>query len=499
MLLKDYGLGQREGKIYDLRNTGRRKYFTDDELFLFLKHKGVPIPKIEESIKVLKEEADKASKPGEVSKVKIEIASEMNPFRNIVIITNVTERSDVVYYKNGNITEVISSLSAFDSRLLRNILRVYEPDFLDGLHYRMASAISPKDWTLISDIQVLDICFNVGILNTTVERITVRSDMHPAILEHLNKMCLVTIPFKLQEGVGLQDLHPYLRDFLERVEYHEYLCAILYSHFCGNLLPYVVYLKGNGGDAKTSFISMLGRLTRSIATFDGSDRFNYFNMYGKSILGLSENESTKLMENKVVKSVTGGNYVPIEGKGRNSFNGQVRGLILVDSNYDLELLGKEYEKRRLRYFRVQPLVKSHDFVEVLQEYFIDQMLTTSNEFLNYCRQWYEKLQIVGSHGLVQTLPNHEEIFQELIDVVQEHKFGEFYRNFICRKYIICEGSKCESLEILTEIERRFPREPFIIRNFKKYLESNYSIKISGKFFIGIKRYNKELEDDMPKE
>lgn len=500
MSLQDYGLSQKEGKIYDARNSSaKKKILTDDELFLLLKHQGIPIAQIEEKVQTLKIEAQQASKPISLSEVKVKIAKEMNPFKNLFIVTNITNRSDVVYYRNGTDTETVCSLDAFDSRMLRSILRRYEPDFLDELHQNMANAISPKDWTLISDLQVLDICLNTGIFNNTVQKMTVKSDMHPAVVSGSETLSLTTIPYSYQENINLDNLHIYLKDFLSRVEHHEYLCALLYSHFLGNLLPYVIYLRGEGGDGKTSFVSMLGRLARSFATFDSSERFNYFNMYGKSIIGLNENESSKLMQSRVLKSISGGNYVQIEGKGRNSFAGQVRGLVIVDSNYDLELIGREDEKRRLRYFKVSRIVKSSDFVTVSQDYFVDKMLSTSNEFLNYCRQWYEQLQIPGSHGLISANPNHDETFQELVDVLQEHRFSEFYRSYIQKRFIFKPEEKCNSVEILTELERRYPRDPYVVRNFKKYFEVHHNVKCSGKYFVGLCKYNKELQDAMPRE
>jgi len=202
------------------------------------------------------------------------------------------------------------------------------------------------------------------------------------------------------------------------------------------------------------------------------------------------------MQNRVVKSITGGNNVQVEGKGKNSFSGQVRGLIIIDSNYDLELLGREDEKRRLRYFRVNAINKTVNHVTIAQDTFIDQLGQTPNEFLNYCRTCYENLNIIGSGGLIQETPNHEEIFKELTDSLQEHKFADFYKQNISKTYIL--SGKCESVDILLALEKKFPKDPYVQRNFKKYLEVQYGIKPSGKYFLGLSKFDKDLQDAMPK-
>jgi len=427
-----------------------------------------------------------------ISTQKIEVIKKYQPLKNFLIVRNIVSQASIVYYRNNTHTMVVCSSAAFDGRYAKQVLEEFELEALNTYHDEMSKLIDPKDCTRVPIFQSLDVCFNTGsnipVINTT-------NDPHPACVEGVSKFSLTIIPYVHQKCTFSQLNEP-LKDFLIRTEHHEYLCAILWSHFIGNLLPYVIYLRGDGGDGKTSFINMLGKLAKSYANFDGGDRFNYFNMFGKSIIGLNENESSKLMQNRVVKSITGGNNVQVEGKGKNSFSGQVRGLVVIDSNYDLELLGREDEKRRLRYFRVKPINKTVNHVTIAQDTFIEQLGETPQEFLNYCRVCYENLNIPGSGGLIKETPNHNEVFTELTDSLQEHKFAEFYRHNIAKNYIL-EG-KCESIDILLALEKKFPKEPFVQRNFKKYLETHYGIKPSGKYFIGLSKFDKELQEAMPK-
>lgn len=426
-----------------------------------------------------------------ISTQKIAVINKHNIFKNFLEVRNDVSQSSVIYYRNNIQTQAVCSTEAFDSKFAKGILEKYEPEAFTLFHNELASLIDPKDWTRVSMTQTLDVVLNTNRNITKIETIT---DPHPAVVEGITRFSLRIIPFEPKDGY-FHTLNPHLADFLGRTEHHAYLCAILWSNFIGNLLPYVIYLRGDGGDGKTSFINMLGRLARSFTNFDGGDRFNYFNMFGKSIISLNENESSKLMQNRVVKSITGGNSVQIEGKGKNSYSGQIRGLILIDSNYDLELLNRADEKRRLRYFEVTPITKTDNFVTIAQDEFVGLMGSTPNEFLSYCRNCYNDLQISGSGGLIKELPNHEETFLRLTDPLQEHKFGEFYRQNIEKAYIL-EG-KCEAIDILLALEKKFPKDKFVARGFKKYLEGKYNIKSSGKYFVGLSKFDKELQNAMP--
>lgn len=485
----------KNGKYYEKKvGSGRPKEYNEASLMIELLKNGSNPSNVQEEVKnlLLSAEDDNTDSLGvDISTLKLEIIQKYDIFKNFFIVENEVSQSSVVYYKNEINTSTVCSAAAFDSKFAKPILEKYEKDNLDDFHKELARLIDPKDWTRVPVLQSLDTCLNVS---KNLKTIVTSGDPHPAVIEGLDKFSLSIIPY-VYHKYSFKDLNKPLQDFLERTEYHEYLCAVLWSHFIGNLLPYVIYLRGDGGDGKTSFINMLGKLTKSYSNFDGGDRFNYFNMFGKSIIGLNENESSKLMQNRVVKSITGGNSVQIEGKGKNSYSGQVRGLIIIDSNYDLELLGREDEKRRLRYFRVSPLMSQDGFIKMSQDKFLEVLGSTPNEFLNYCRECYEELEIKGSGGLIKETPNHNTIFTELTDNIQEHKFAEFYRQNISKNYVL-EG-KCESLEILLALEKRFPKDTYVQRNFKKYLESHYGIKPSGKYFIGLSKHDKELIEALP--
>ena len=495
-------LMKKDGKYYKKHiGAGRHQELTDQKLITLLMTAGFSIEDAMNRMVKAKEQAidyseinsKNSEEAYDISTLKIDVIKKHNIFKNFLIVKNEVSQSSVVYYRNDTNTTSVCSAAAFDSRFAKNILEEFELDVLNDFHSELSRLIDPKDWTRVSIFQSLDVCLNIG---RDIKTISTTFDPHPACVQGIDKFSLTIIPYS-QKDITFVALNPYLQDFLRRTEHHTYLCAILWSHFIGNLLPYVIYLRGDGGDGKTSFINMLGKLARSYANFDGGDRFNYFNMFGKSIIGLNENESSKLMQNRVVKSISGGNSVQIEGKGKNSYSGQVRGLIIIDSNYDLELLGRQDEKRRLRYFRITVIDKTLNPITISQDTFIELLGQTPNEFLNYCRVCYEKLNIPGSGGLIQDTPNHDQIFTELTDSLQEHKFAEFYKHNIEKTHIL-EG-KCESVNILLALEKKFPKDPYVQRNFKKYLETHYKIKPSGKYFIGLSKFDKELQEAMPKE
>lgn len=485
----------KKGKYYIKHvGPGRPKEITEAAVMIDLLKSGSKPTEVQEIVNNLFQNAEVIEEPDfiDIAAVKTDVIKKHNILKNFLIVRNEVSQSSVVYYRNNINTMSVCSAAALDSRFIKTVLEEFEEDALEDFHQELSRLIDPKDNTRVSVLQSIDVCLNVA---KNIKTITTAFDPHPACIQGISKFSLTVIPY-IQNVSTFCDLNPYLQDFLERTEHHEYLCAILWSHFIGNLLPYVIYLRGDGGDGKTSFINMLGKLARSYSNFDGGDRFNYFNMFGKSIIGLNENESSKLMQNRVVKSISGGNSVQIEGKGKNSYSGQVRGLIMIDSNYDLELLNREDEKRRLRYFRVKALNRAIDSPIIAQDTFIDLLSQTNNEFLNYCRICYENLNIPNSGGLIQKTPNHDQIFIELTDNIQEHKFAEFYKYNIEKTHIL-EG-KCESVDILLALEKKFPKDPYVQRNFKKYLETHYNIKPSGKYFVGLSKFDEELQNALPK-
>jgi len=304
------------------------------------------------------------------------------------------------------------------------------------------------------------------------------TEMHPVTVEGCSVTSLIKIPYTKQ-NVLKSDLNPRLVDLLDNIINHEYLCAIIWGTLNGIHYPYLVYLKGSGGDGKSSFIAMLGKLYKnSIATFQEKDKFSNRNMYNKGIINITENNNPYLLSKSIIKAITGGNYVNIEGKGKDGFNGQIMGLMIADSNINLSLLGEDFESRRLRYYEV---VRRDIKDRVGKQKYLEEISSTPNEFLNYCRQCFEKHST--DEGLIKPEPNQDEILLKFQDPTIRTKFTKFlekrYRNTTFNKDL-----KMDRGEVNLVLLETFPRDEFVISNFERFIKHEHGVEVAGSYYLG---------------
>ena len=392
----------------------------------------------------------------------------------------------VLVGKPGDLTadKFIATVKNYGSKILVKLKIDITPLLLD------------KKTTHVSEIQLINRVFSEFDFNECLPRIEVDDEIHPAVLSGLDRLGGVEIPWT-KKDVTINDLNPKLKEFLEKTLHHKHLCAILYAHLLGTKLPYVVYLKGEGNDGKTGFIQMLSVLFKgSIAAFQDTNQFSTFNMYGKALLSLSENQNPHLLSSTVIKKLTGGNTLNVEAKGRTGFSGSIRGLIIVDSNINLALLGEENESRRLRYFEVLPTKIEG---RMNQDEYRKVLSSTPNEFINYCRICFEELN--DGYGLVQNLPNHDATLIKLQDnrikVKLDRFMVKFYKNNKFSKNLTCDRG-----EVLVTLEEAFPREKYLDINFDRYLRHK-GVKIEGSNYVGWGKEKNDLDEQilnaLPKE
>ena len=488
----------KNGKYFAKSNT--RKALTDEDAVqtILALDENTTVKQAKIDLEMLKRQAKSAAESKDESGDTeiLEIIKEIDPLKNFFIVS--VERSNtLVYYKSPYKIDVVSTLAAFNATHIISKLSEYEPDTLSNVYNRLSEHTGKKRLSFVSLDDVVAMVVNVLHPTLSLNRINLQEEPHPVGVESLCDFALSLVPFNRCD-VTFQEMSKSMQSFLNRVEHHEYLCAIIWSFFSGNTLPYVIYLRGFGGDGKTGFINYIGRLAGSFASFDAKSGFSYYNMYGKAIISLEENESTHLMQNRVLKSITGGNLVQIEGKNKDAFTSQIKGLIFVDSNHDLECADTKDERRRLRFFRVKPLSEDANII-TLSAYEKD-LRSKNNEFLNYCRQCFERLEVKGSGGLVQKTPNHEVIFDSMKDLVLDAAFRDFFGRFIEPLYTVMEDATCDMTEILLLLDKAFKGDKFAKNNLKRWLYSNYGILADGKFLIGLKKKEEvSVKDLMPVE
>lgn len=151
-----------------------------------------------------------------------------------------------------------------------------------------------------------------------------------------SKYCLKYIDFTSTEKYN----HPAWDEFLSRVdpEVRNHLLAWIWSIVEPNdVTRLVCWITGKGNDGKSKFVNAITRIiSRSLCfstnVIDPNDKFQKSMMFGKILITLPDTDDDNLLENKVIKSITGQDEVGIEQKFGGTIQACIKAKILVASN-----------------------------------------------------------------------------------------------------------------------------------------------------------------------
>jgi len=443
----------------------------------------------EEELLKLKREAEEKKRKKERKKeevevdyeqLKLDVIKKINPFKDFYRLHNKSTGSIIIYYRKDNTSIPVSDIASFDKKTVVTFLYAHDKTLLGDLEDSLVSLINPKDSTKVSIYDVIECCLNVcSPLRFMDEKIS-KGEPHPAVIQGLNIPALHYIAYTPQESnLGL--LNPLLREFLLRVSNYENMCANIWTNFIGIKTPALIYLKGSGGDGKSIFVKMLAALAGSYCNYDWSERFNYFNMFGKSIIIMNENKMPNVLQHSVLKAITGGDYTQIEGKGKNAFSAEVRGQLIMASNDQINVMGTPDEARRLRYYTVEtPNISEEDILNP-DEYLL-QINSTPNEFLNYCRICYDKFKTSG--GIVKVPVDHVETLKSLRDPEVQIFFDKVMYELLLQ-YEVSEGSEIDASEIIPKVLSS--KNKYALQNFEALAKLDYNIVRKGNKYLNLKR------------
>lgn len=434
----------------------------------------LPLSKIEDIIDSWEQEAFNQSGENADDFIK-EIIQKSNILKNFVILKE--ENNQLIHYKKDNEFKFISSIPPKNKELV-NMLRTYEPEKFQALREAIAPVIRPKLYSTLDDESIADIIFNVSNFFTD-QNFVIKLDrpLKPITLNNQD------LAYKNLNVVftDTPKLNPYLKEFLDRVSDHERLCAILWLMFNGIKTPYVVYLYGGGGDGKSSFINMLCKAVKSYGALELDGLFKYFHIYGKALITLTENTDIYLMQNKMVKEITGRSPVSCQEKGKTSFTAVIEGLLMVDSNKNLKLVGEEFEFRRLRHFTVSPVSKK--VVKINPDLYTEKLSENFDQFISYCKKCYEA---VGINHLVEPSIEMNQAMIGLVDQLQVFEYEEFLKKI---GYVVDLTSNVEEFEVYSRILRKrqsVSNNKFFVDNFMRYLKLKYGVDRQNGIFSGLR-------------
>jgi hypothetical protein len=470
----------------------------NDLAALLIKDYNIDFDLIPNTIEELKQEliANKQSKAiyttDIVNNLKEAILKE-NCFKDF-FISKTASNTSIVYLKNNGRLSTIETLSGLGPDVFYEFLRGCNIEIARSIQKAVSPFIDKKKQEFTTAEQCIKFLLSNVFLDELIPNIIpIEQSLHPVTIEGTDILAAYTIPYT-KKDVKFYDLDTHLQDFLKRTENHQYLCATIFGYLLGHDNPYLIYLKGEGGDGKSSFIKMLGKLFGgSLAPWQDNNQFSMANMFMRGIINIAESTNPLLLQQSLVKSITGGSPVNIESKNKTGFTGYIRCLLIADSNIDLRLLGKEFEVRRLRYFRVSaPNIKKGELLT--QNKYVDLLNSTPNEFLNYCRQCFEELS--SNNGTINPPENHVEIVDELTDPTDRDYFKKFVE-VLNKDLVFDPRSSHNKGTLFKRLKADYPKDgehkKFVETNFTDYLTRHYKIKISPSLIIGWGEPIKETE------
>jgi hypothetical protein len=318
--------------------------------------------------------------------------------------------------------------------------------------------------------------------------------MPPAILEGFGKGTEYTIPFKLKHST-LRELHPILKDFLERMEDHEYFCAILASRLIGQFKHYIPWLYGKGGEGKSTFMRFLDHLCpKGSAELNLQDKnTGLWEALGKTFLIIPDTNNKNIFHYEEVKKISGGDSVVINGKYKHPRTEKLPGMIIVSSNKLPNIGSYTYAQRRARIFKI----KTGNFSGTQKELSVDKaakdMMSTANEFLNYC------LQCLKQVGNVETgqVPEPPSTITNSSKSLEEYEFLDFIDD---SGLILSEESFISGKELRSLLKKESKnRSEFFKENFIEYLQNYCKVVLDKEVYKGIGKKNQKIIDKLDKE
>lgn len=324
--------------------------------------------------------------------VRSKISSEVL-FKDFVIKGDGAKAS-LIYYNKGGESYLLGNAADIDARVFKEISTAFIYHELLSEWKELLKPYSKLLKININNVQELisTIWENLYTPSLDMNKIVVDFSAPPVILEGFGIGCDITYPFK-RKKVSLEDLHPIKADFLKRMENHKYFCAIIASRLIGHKKPYIPWLSGPGGEGKTTFFEFLKQaFPRHYSSVDmSSDYPNVTEAIGKTFIMIPDTSKKGIFHNDIIKNISGSDPVSLNEKYRKPITLVLPGLIIISSN-KLPYIGKYvYARRRARVF----IIKAGDFAETSRELSTQAaaklMMTTKDEFFNYCIQCLEEL------------------------------------------------------------------------------------------------------------
>lgn len=238
-----------------------------------------------------------------------------------------------------------------------------------------------------------------------------------------------------------------------------------------------VWLHGDGGDGKGAMANFLKRclgdayLGSEVPSKDGN-RFWTYDLLGRRLIVLPDCNNFKFVKTGLFKSLTGGDEVRVEQKGRDAFSKRLNCKFLFLSNEKPDISSAKSDLRRIIYLEITP--PPGDIPR--DDSYMDRLWKEAPEILGLC--WREYAQYSGPGKLIP-LNNLDARDNLILDNESRwlHIFLKYFQE--------TPGSYVTTAAFRSVLKAEGITNDFEARNFYSWVERTYQKKRIVKKILGV--------------
>jgi len=213
------------------------------------------------------------------------------------------------------------------------------------------------------------------------------------------------------------------QSILDRVSQPDALCAFIGSLFYPDAdRQQYLFCFGAGQDSKGTMIRFLHNLLGSSCQFieapERGDRFFNFKLVGKRVGIMADCDSPKFFGSAKFKTLTGGDPIYIEQKGKDGYTMNLQTKFIVASNAYPELSGEKSDIRRVIFVEFEGVPDS-----LRVAHFENMLLKDAESIVKGCKAKY--LSMCPHHSPIDC-----EVPQDVIDECERHYLNILEENFL---------------------------------------------------------------------
>lgn len=272
------------------------------------------------------------------------------------------------------------------------------------------------------------------------------------------------------------------KSILDRCSQPDALCAFIGSLFYPQAdKQQYLYCYGDGQDSKGTLMrfihSLMGSSSQFLEAPERGDRFFNFRLLHKRVAILADCDSSKFFSSARFKSLTGGDPVYIEEKGKNGYTMNLEAKWIVGSNDYPEITGAKSDIRRIIFVEFECVP---DCLRIAQ--FENLLLRDAELIVNGCKKKY--MEMCPNHIPIDCAPPND-----VVSDTEDHYLNILDENFVVTGRDADNVSASEMIRCLSHHKIRGGKNIKRVKNiwFRNHPEITYKRTLAqGRTYLGIR-------------